>query len=256
MILRTSHYLLISLAAVLMLGGLGFFLFYDSQPKMRVLCGSSMKVPIDEITPLFETGDRRMEVDFGGSETLLPRVVVDKVAADIFVCHDPFEEKVRAAGQLSDSVAVGVLRPVLLVQKGNPLKLAAVADLARPGLKFGNGDPRYSTCGQMFVDLLKRKNLYEKVQPNIALESRSHSELADGLITGHLDAAIVWNFAARLHQAKTDVVPTDDEYPPVRVTIVGLKHSPRPELRDAFLDFCRTEQAKAIFVKHGYGEKD
>lgn len=256
MILRTRHYLFLSFAAMLALGGLAFALFYDSQPKLRVLCGSSMALPIEEIKTLFEDAERRVEIDLGGSETLLPRVVVDKAAADIFVCHDPFEDKVREAGQLTDSVVVGVLRPVLLVPKGNPRRFTSIADLAEPGVRLGNGDPRYSTCGQMFVDLLKRKNLYDRVKPNITLESRSHTEIVNGLIAGHLDAAIVWNFAARLHREKTEVVPTDDDYPPVRVTILGLKQSPRPALRDAFLEVCRGEQAKAIFVKHGYGEKD
>jgi molybdate transport system substrate-binding protein len=224
-------------------------------PEFRVLCGSSMSPPLEEIQPWFEKEHGPVAVDLGGSETLLPRVLAG-TSADVFICHDPFEEKVREAGFLSNSVAVGVLRPVLLVSPGNPKKIQSVSDLSREGLKLGIGNPSYSTCGEMFVGLLKKKGIENAVMRNVVMQARSHGELANGLIVGSLDAIVVWNFIARLHKEKVELVPTNDEYPAVRVTVLGLNQSPNPKLRDAFLDFCRSKPVQEVFQKHGYTARD
>jgi molybdate transport system substrate-binding protein len=252
---KAQHYALASVVAFVVLAVLAFFLFYQRQPDFRVLCGSSMSQPVEEIKVMFENEHGPIAIDLGGSEALLPRVLAE-APADVFVCHDPFEEKVREAGLLSGSVAVGVLRPVLLTAPGNPRNVKSVEDLAQEGLQIGIGDPRYSTCGELFVDLLKRKGIYDAVMRNVAFQGRSHGEIANGLIVGKLDAIVVWNFVARLHADKTELVPTTDEYPAVRVTVLGLRQSAHPKLRDAFLDLCRSQAVQEIFQKHGYGQRD
>ena len=224
-----------------------------AQRQIRILCGSSMSEPAQELGRIFEEEHAAKVIyDFGGSETLLPRVLVG-AEADIFICHDPFEQKVKEGGKWAGSAAVGELRPVLLVRPGNPKGIKSVEDLARmPGLKIGLGNPKDSTCGQMCVEMLDRKGLREQVMSKAELQGRTHQEIAMGLIAGPLDAAVVWNFVARLYEGKVQLVPTDDKYEPIRVTIVGLTQSTNPVLRDAFLELCRTPQAARIFASYGY----
>jgi len=220
--------------------------------ELRVLCGSSMAAPAQKVAALFETNTHAPALlDLGGSETLLPRILAG-APADVFVCHDPFEQKLKDAGHWAGSVVVGGLAPVLLVRPGNPRHLRSVADLAQPGLKLGIGDPRYSTCGEMFVNLLEQKGLREQVLKQVVLQGRTHAEIANGLILGSLDAAVVWNFVARLYEGKVELAPTGDAYPRINVTVLGLKRSANPELRDAFLALCRSGQVQAIFAEAGY----
>ncbi len=222
--------------------------------ELHVLCGSSMRTPFEEIAKVFEE-ERRAKVvpDFGGSETLLPKILTG-TQADIFICHDPFEQKVKDAGKYSSSVAVGYLRPVLLVKKGNPKGIKSVEDLAAKDVQIGIGDPRYSTCGEMFVKMLEGKGLKDRVMAHVKLQARTHQEIASGLIVGPLDVAVAWNFVAVLDQEKTEVVKTDEKYEEIRVTIVGLKDAAHPIMRDAFIETCGTKQAKAVFAKHGYAK--
>jgi len=220
--------------------------------ELRILCGSSMAEPGQRIGNDFAK-QRGVEAifDLGGSETLLPRILAG-VDADIFICHDPFEQKVKDAGQWAGSVAVGTMRPVLLVKKGNPKKIGSVADLGRSGLKIGVGRPDTSTCGKMFVDMLEKRGLYPQVQPQILLEGRGHVEIANGLTEGPLDAAVVWNLVAVMYKDKVEIVPDSFRYDPIRVTVVGLKQGANPALRDQFLKMCDTPQVKSIFQKFGY----
>lgn len=220
--------------------------------ELRVLCGSSMATPAQALCRRFkETQGVEVWVDLGGSETLLPRVL-SGASADIFICHDPFEQKVKEAGRWTGSARVGVLQPVLLVRPGNPLKLTSLSDLTNQNLKIGIGDPRYSTCGALFVELLDKQGLREAVMKNVALQARTHAEVANGLILGPLDAVVVWNYVALMYPGKVEVVPTADAYPEISVTVVGLRQSQNPALRDAFLDACRMDSTKALFAEHGY----
>jgi len=181
----------------------------------------------------------------------LPKILTG-VRADVFVCHDPFEEKLKAAGRWTNTVVVGYLEPVLAVRPGNPKNILTLEALAKPGVKIGLGDPRYSTCGELFVNALRERGLYDGVMKNATLQARSHAEVASGLIVGPLDAVVVWNFVVRLYPGKLEVVPTGISYPATRVTVLGLTTSENPALRDAFLDWCRQPAVQETFRRHGY----
>ncbi len=221
-------------------------------PELRVLCGSSMATPAQILCRQFqESAGAEVLVDLGGSEVLLPRIL-SGAPADVFICHDPFEQKIKDAGRWTGSARVGILEPVLLVRPGNPQKLRSLSDLTNENLKIGIGDPRYSTCGALFLDRLDKTGLRERVMKQVALQARTHAELANGLIVGALDAAVVWNYVALMYPGKVERVPTTDPYPPIHVTVVGLTQSPSPALRDAFLNACAAESTRALFAEHGY----
>jgi molybdate transport system substrate-binding protein len=223
-----------------------------AKPTLRVLCGSSMAAPIQEIGRQFARRQGlALEYDLGGSETLLPKILLG-VPADIFVCHDPFEDKVKEEKRWSGSVVVGYLEPIIAVRPGNPKGIRVLDDLKRPDLKLGIGDPRYSTCGALFVEALERRGLRQLVMPQVILQGRTHAEIANGLILGPLDAAVVWNFVAMLYPGKLEVVPTGVAYPETRVTVVGLKQSANPAARDAFLQWCAQPEAQQTFRTFGY----
>jgi molybdate transport system substrate-binding protein len=238
---------------VMLIGGCSRTPNSANQPDgLLVLCGSSMATPAQEAVRLFqEQQGVKVTLDLGGSETLLPKILAG-APADIFLCHDPFEQKIKEARKWSGSARVGVLQPVILVRPGNPLRIHSLADLAQANLKLGIGDPRYSTCGEMFVHHLEQKGLSQQVMKQVVFQGRSHAEIANGLILGPLDAVVVWNFVAQLYPGKMELAPTDDTYPEIQVTVVGLKPSANIKIRDAFLEFCQTDVVKAIFAKHGY----
>jgi molybdate transport system substrate-binding protein len=195
-----------------------------------------------------------VEFDLGGSETLLPKVIAGG-SGDVYICHDPFGEKVREAGKMSSVVATGWLCPIVVTAVGNPKGVREWGDLAKPGLRLGIGDPRYSTCGEMFVAELRRRGLEEKVMRNVVMQARSHGELALGVTTGALDAAAVWNFVAPEYAGKLEPSAISAEYPEVRVTVIGLTTSVQPGLRDEFLKWCERPESVASFAEHGYGRQ-
>lgn len=239
------------LAAVTVLVGAGCGRREAGHP-LRVLCGNSMAHPMRDIADAFKTAHGvDVEFDLGGSETLLPKVRLG-AAADVFVCHDPFEEKVREAGQWLAAVEVGWLEPILVTAPENPRGIKDWDDLCRGGVRLGIGDPRYSTCGEMFVAELRRRQMEAKVMPNVVVQARNHTDLALAVIAGSLDAAAVWNFVPPQYAGKLRKAALTGAYPPVRVTVIGLKNSPQPKLRDQLLDWCRRPESRERFAAGGY----
>ena len=211
-----------------------------------------MAAPVQELVMQFANNRHaQIEFDLGGSETLLPKILAG-ARADLFVCHDPFEEKLKAAGRWTNTVVVGYLEPIVAVRPGNPKNIRGLADLAKLDLKIGIGDPRYSTCGELFVTALRERGQYDAVMKNVALQARSHAEVANGLVVGPLDAVVVWNFVVGLYPGKLEIVPTGVNYPATRVTILGLTSSDNPALRDAFLDWCKQPIVQETFQRYKY----
>ena len=248
--IRLSHFAFIPCLVILVAGCKKSSI--SPEPKLRVLCGSSMATPMQELAKVFSTNHHaQIEFDLGGSETLLPKILAG-AHADLFVCHDPFEEKLKAAGHWTSTVVVGYLEPILAVHPGNPKNIRSLTDLAKTDLKLGIGDPRYSTCGELFVNALREKGQYDAVMKNVALQARSHAEIANGLVVGPLDAIVVWNFVTGLYPGKLEIVPMGVTYPATRVTILGLTSSDNPTLRDAFLDWCQQPVVQDTFRRYGY----
>ena len=261
---RSSRFaLILGLGATLALGLSAILSGCDKAPssgqareRLRVLCSSSMAAPMQELGKLFTaTHDAQIDFDLGGSETLLPKILTG-VPADLFVCHDPFEEKLKAAGRWTNTVVVGYLEPVVAVRPGNPKGLRRLEDLAQPGLKIGIGDPRYSTCGELFMEALQRRGLRDAVMKQVVLQSRSTTDVANGLVIGSLDVGVIWNFNAVLYTGKLDVVAAHMDCADVRVTVVGLTQSPQPQWRDAFLQWCDRPAALELFRRQGYGQAE
>ncbi len=249
---RPFSLLVVMLGLAIVAGGCGRSPTSPPEAKLRILCGSSMAAPVQELATQFATNHHaQVEFDLGGSETLLPKILTG-VRADLFVCHDPFEEKLKAAGKWTNTAVVGYLEPIVAVRPGNPKSIRTLSDLAKADLKIGIGDPRYSTCGELFVNALRERGQYGAVMKNVVLQARSHAEIANGLVLGPLDAVVVWNFVVGLYPGKLEVVPTGITYPPTRVTVLGLTSSDNPALRDAFLDWCQQPVVQETFRRYGY----
>ena len=186
------------------------------------------------------------------SEDFLPQIKTAQVG-DILVTHDPYLDYVREAGALADHVQVGFVAPVLAVQKGNPLGLARIEDLARPGLRVALSNPRYSTCGEMVFQLFEKKGIKEAVLKNVGTRlTKGHPKLCTFLKTQVVDAVITWNGVAHTFKDDLEVVPTPYEYDTeIRVHVIGLNYSSAPGELEQFMDFTR-QRGREIFSEYGY----
>jgi len=221
--------------------------------EVTILCGSSFLGPSEELTKAFtaETGIA-VAITAAGSEDFLPLIKAGQ-KGDILITHDPYLDFVRDANALADSVQVGVVAPVVAVQKGNPKGLAKFDDLARPGLRVALSNPEYSTCGEMIFQLLDKKGLKDAVLQNVENRlTKGHGTLGTLLKTGAVDVVIMWNGVAHTFGDSVQIVPTPYEYDTeVRVHVIGLSYAEHSAAMRRFVDFCKTKGPE-VFAAHGY----
>lgn len=221
--------------------------------EITVLCGSSFLAPSEELTKAF-TAETGIEVAMtaAGSEDFLPLIKAGK-KGDILITHDPYLDFVREANALADSVQVGVIAPVIAVQKGNPQKLEQFDDLARPGLRVALSNPEYSTCGEMVFALLEKKDVKEAVLRNVENRlTKGHGTLGTLVKTGAVDAVVMWNGVAHTFGDSVQIVPTPYEYDTeVRVHVIGFSYAENSAAMQRFIDFCKGKGPE-IFAAHGY----
>ena len=221
--------------------------------ELVLLCGSSFVPPTEQLCSEFtaETGIK-VVTTVAGSEDFLPLVKAGR-KGDILVTHDPYLDYVADANALAEHVQVGLVAPVLAVQKGNPKGLASIEDLTRPGLKVSLSDPQYSTCGKMVFELLEKKGIKDAVMKNVENRlTKGHSNIGAFLKTQVVDAGIMWNGVAHTFGDSLEVVHTPYEYDKeIRVHIISLSYSQQPKLLKQFIEFARN-RGPEIFAEHGY----
>lgn len=271
--------IILAVVILVLIGGLFFSLQSLNRgaaqgKEILVYCGNSMMPAVEEIAKEYERRyNVRITFNTGGSETLLPAIILSG-KGDIFVCHDPFAQRLTEKGFMWKYETVGCLYPVVIVPKGNPKNIRSLDDLALPGLRVGMTDPRFSTAGEILHELFKKKGLEEAISKNIVVESKTHYDIANALALGHIDVGIVWNFIAALYnndvdavtgaspavtkirgQLKNygfDVVVIPDELPETHVTVCLLKCTKKYNEANDFLNLCTSEFGRKAFIKHGY----
>ena len=197
--------------------------------------------------------------------------IVTTRRGDVYVCHDPFLAALKRRGFCDKYWVVASLRPVIVVQKGNPKGIHGLLDLAKPGLKVGLTDEKYSTCGHIAKLMLKKAGIERKVKRNVVMTTRCHAEAANAVILKTLDAAIVWDATAFQRRDKLDIVEVEPQFMPkhgvdtvttatfgpidmgyIRVTVAALKCSKQIEAARDFARFVASREGREVFRKCGF----
>lgn len=227
----------------------------ESEREVVIHCGNSMRLAMEQIANEFQKRHGIAVIfNFGGSSELLPLIEMGR-RGDLYVCHDPYAEILRDKGLLEQYSVIGMLEPVVMVPHGNPHSINGLADLGRDGLRVATVDPRYATAGKMLEAVLAREEWGRAVKDNIVVESRGHSDAAMALLTGHVDAAVVWSFIAALYAGRLEMVDPGVEFPEeIRVTLVRLVTAQNHEEARAFTEFLQSDVAQKVLAHYGYVE--
>ncbi|MCE5279339.1 MAG: substrate-binding domain-containing protein [Planctomycetaceae bacterium] len=217
----------------------------------------------------------KVEISSGDSGELMARIEMGQ-QGDLYVAHDPFMDQCVQRKLGTDVWTVGELVPVLVVQKGNPKKIASLADLQRPDVRVYLTDYEHSTMGWLLPTIFSRGGVdFAKLNETKKIPThRSGSWVANQVIMNQADAAIVWQAVAALRSKDLDVINIDAALPrpgvdaitsasgksyyltPVKVGLVLLASSKRREQALKFVEFVRSDAAKPIFLKHSFKVSD
>jgi molybdate transport system substrate-binding protein len=222
---------------------------------LSIDCGAGLRSAMEDAVKAFEnqTG-AKIEASYQGSGTLITAIRL-KQRGDLYAPGDVgYLDMLATDGSVEDRRTIAWFVPVIIVQKGNPRKIAGLADLTAPGVKLGMGNPAACQVGRLCEQLWAKNNIDPNlIKARTVYSSMTVNELGLKVQTGSVDAAIVWDAVAFEFAKDVDVV----NIPPARniyshVAVGLLKYCRNKPLAKRFMDWLAGPQGREIFKRHQY----
>lgn len=224
-------------------------------PPLYLYCGAGIRPPVAEAITAFAVQHKvKVLPDYAGSGVLLSRIRASE-RGDLYMPGSvKYIEQAAELELVRSHKNICYFVPVILVRKGNPKGIQALADLAKPGIKLGLGDPKACAIGKISQEIFKKNSLpLDKLQANLVYSSLTVNELGLQIKTGQLDAAIVWDAIAAYYPDSGEAVAIPlKENVISTVAVAVLRSSGRAEAAEQFVDFLASDAGEAIFAKHHY----
>lgn len=228
-----------------------------SGKSLLVPCGAALQPAMDLIGEEYEkrTGVR-VDFSYAGAQMLLGQLAFSR-RGDLYMPGEGFwVMQAVKRGYVKDYKPVVYFTPVIMVPKGNPKGIRTVQDMAKPGVRVALGHPEALAVGPLTKRIMQRAGIWESVRPNVVMEAGCIPELTNAVVVKGADAGIMWDASALQVKQWVDIVPIEPELNEVaEVLLATLKFSEDPEEADRFLDFVRSDDAKAIFERMEFSTK-
>lgn len=221
--------------------------------NLYMYCGAGIRPIMDKVVDAFKVKMKNVRIDVGyaGSGCLLSQLTFAR-RGDLYMPGETFYlDQAKKKGYVTSEKLTGFFDPVILVQKGNPKQVRGLADLAKPGLKVGLGEPDACAAGVAAKKLLADARLTSQVEKNVTVRANNVPELGNYVKLKSLDAAIVWNLTAVQVAADCDAVALPPgSYQPSPIPVALLKFSQHPAEAKAFIDFLTGLEGQKL-IKDG-----
>ena len=223
---------------------------------MTVFAAASLTDAFTEIGDAFMAANADAEVafNFAASSELVTQIDEGGAPADVFASADQnnMSKLIDAGNDGSDPVVFATNVLEIIVEPGNPQRIAGVADLADDDLILVTC-AREVPCGNYAQQVFDAAGL--TVTPD-SLEENVRAVVTK-VTTGEADAGIVYktDVTAAGDQAEGVEIPADinvlAEYP-----ITVTEAASNPEAAQAFIDFVLGEQGQEILDSYGFLPSD
>ena len=222
----------------------------DETQRIQVLAAASLTEVFGDLASRFERSHPPAEVNVSfGSSAQLAQQLAAGLPADVFASAD--DAIMRAAVDRGDVVAPRAFarsRLVIAVARGNPLGIARIQDLDRPGVVLV-ACAAEAPCGKLAVRALADAGV--KTRP-AAFEENVKAVLSK-VVLGEADAGFVY---------ETDVRAADDAVQAVAIggvtayeasySIAAATASEQPQLANRFITFVTAGAAKSVLTDAGF----
>jgi molybdate transport system substrate-binding protein len=226
-----------------------------NDPTLLLYCGAGIRPPVAELIDIFEQKHGvTIECGYAGSEVLLSKIKISE-SGDLYMPGDVYYVQLAEdQGLIAESETVCYFVPVILVQKGNPRNITSLADLVRPDVKVGLGDPEFCAIGRLVSKIFAKNGIpQDEVDASVEYWAMTVNDLGDKIKLGSLDAVIVWDAVAAYFADDADVIPIPPDKNVVSAVAVGvLKSCERPQLARRFVALLTSAEGRAVFKRHHY----
>lgn len=232
-----------------------------SRPKTQnrtqallVYCAAGIKAPVEAAARDYEREfGTPIQLQFGGSGTLLNNLKVSR-RGDLFIAADgSFVEIGRSNHLLAEVFPLARIAPVLVVARGNPKGITALADLMKPGFRLSLANPEAAAVGTLTRQALIHSGHWKAISSGATVFKPTVNDIANDVKLGAVDAGIVWDATAAQYPELTalglpELSPFSSE---VSVCVLTACEQPAAALQFARYLSARDRGLKR-FSEHGF----
>ncbi|MDY6917861.1 MAG: molybdate ABC transporter substrate-binding protein [Chloroflexota bacterium] len=221
--------------------------------SIMVYSGAGMRKPMDEIGVLFyEEYGVEVRYNYAGSNALLSQMELTKQGDAYMPGATMYIEIATDNGLVDYQQLVAYHIPVITVPSGNPANITCLEDLANPDVRLVWGDPDVAAIGKTGVKILENNSIYDEVWANVVATLPTMNEVMMQIAMGQADASINWWDTVKSVEG-IEVVEIPREQNEIKIIPIGATtFSEDEETARAFVDFCASDEGKAVFEKHGF----
>jgi molybdate transport system substrate-binding protein len=229
----------------------------NERENLTAFVGAASKPAMDEAAEAFEakTGIK-IYCTYGGSGAILSQMELSKTG-DLYIPGSPdyiAKAERRNVIDVKTVKIISYLIPVIAVQHGNPKNIQSLADLVKPDIKIGIGNPEAVCLGLYSIELMNYNGLLTDISKNIITQAESCEKTATLISLKSVDAVIGWHVFHDWDPDNIDVIYLKPEQLP-RIAYVPAAisaFSREKENAQRFIDFLISKQGQDIFNKWGY----
>ncbi len=224
---------------------------------ITVSAAISLQDALDEIGRAYELGHPGAKVTFNysGSGTLQHQIE-QGAPVDVFFSA---AEKQMDALESEGLILAGTRRDVatntlVLIAPANSALMQNFQDLARPEIKVvALGEPATVPAGMYARETLDHLGLLAAVQKK-TVYAKDVRQVLTYVETGNADAGIVYQTDARISsRVRVAAMAPADSHEPIVYPLAIVKATKNIAAARAFLEYLAGPEARAIFVKYGFG---
>jgi len=229
------------------------------QGELVLYCAAGLSKPVQEVVDAYqkECGVKVL-VQFDASGPLLSMIRVAPDKGDLYLAgEESYVREARSLGLVREILPIARQHLVLVVKRGNPKKIAAVADLLRAEVKVAIPSPERAAVGKIAKRALSAADQWTAIERQIHdLPAKisvvgTVTEAAQAVKVGTTDAAIVWDATAWQFDLQAVEVPTlrDQTIEPAAIGVLAGSRRPTAALHFARYLTAR-DRGQAVFQKH------
>ena len=223
----------------------------QQQTTLNVYAASSLATPFAYAGLAYEKEHPDVKVQFNlGASSDLARFVQEGAPADVFASADITNmNKVESQDLLdSQSFIFATTYLEIIVEKGNPLNISSLQDLADPDLIFVTSNPEVP-IGKYTAEVLEKADV--TVTPD-SFESNVKGIMLK-VARGEADAGIVYHSEVIASDGQVEGVKIPTEFNIVAEFPIGIvKNSANKKEAQRFIDYLLSPEGQSLLTQYGF----
>lgn len=188
----------------------------DGEPSyarpLVVYCAASLRLPIEKIASRYQSEHTaQVQIHYGGSGTLLSQMEVSQTG-DLYLAADDWYLKIaQEKGLVAEPIPLAQMKAVLAVARGNPRRIASLADLLQPKVRFAIAGPDQAAIGRVIRTKLLAVDRWDDIEQQVrqrGVFKPTVTDCASDIQLGSVDAGFLWDVvAAQYSQIEVVEIP-------------------------------------------------